>query len=39
MEQEARGLPNLAVGYGKSANGRIRLDIRLSHSDLGRFVG
>jgi len=35
----ARKLLNLAGEYGKSANGRIRLDIRLSHTDLGRFVG
>jgi CRP-like cAMP-binding protein len=32
-------LLNLAGEYGKSANGRIRLEIRLSHTDLGRFVG
>jgi CRP/FNR family cyclic AMP-dependent transcriptional regulator len=35
----ASKLLNLAGEYGKSANGRIRLDIRLSHTDLGRFVG
>lgn len=35
----ARKLLNLAGEYGKSANGRIRLEIRLSHTDLGRFVG
>jgi CRP/FNR family transcriptional regulator, cyclic AMP receptor protein len=35
----ARKLLNLAGEYGKPANGRIRLDIRLSHTDLGRFVG
>jgi CRP/FNR family cyclic AMP-dependent transcriptional regulator len=32
-------LLSLAGEYGKSTNGRIRLDIRLSHTDLGRFVG
>lgn len=35
----ARKLLNLAAEYGNSSNGRIRLEIRLSHSDLGRFVG
>lgn len=35
----ARKLLNLAAEYGTSANGRIRLEIRLSHTDLGRFVG
>jgi CRP-like cAMP-binding protein len=35
----ARKLLNLAAEYGHSANGRIRLEIRLSHTDLGRFVG
>jgi len=35
----ARKLLNLAEEYGTSANGRIRLNIRLSHTDLGRFVG
>jgi CRP/FNR family transcriptional regulator, cyclic AMP receptor protein len=35
----ARKLLNLAAEYGKPANGRIRLEIRLSHTDLGRFVG
>jgi CRP-like cAMP-binding protein len=35
----ARKLLKLAGEYGKSANGRIRLEIRLSHTDLGRFVG
>ena len=35
----ARKLLNLAAEYGSSANGRIRLEIRLSHTDLGRFVG
>jgi CRP/FNR family cyclic AMP-dependent transcriptional regulator len=35
----ARKLLNLAGEYGKTANGRIRLEIRLSHTDLGRFVG
>jgi CRP/FNR family transcriptional regulator, cyclic AMP receptor protein len=35
----ARKLLSLAKEYGKPANGRIRLEIRLSHTDLGRFVG
>jgi CRP-like cAMP-binding protein len=35
----ARKLLSLAGEYGKTANGRIRLEIRLSHTDLGRFVG
>ncbi len=35
----ARKLLNLTAEYGKPVNGRIRLDIRLSHTDLGRFVG
>ena len=35
----ARKLLNLAGEYGKSVNGRTRLEIRLSHTDLGRFVG
>ena len=35
----ARKLLNLADEYGNPANGRIRLEIRLSHTDLGRFVG
>jgi CRP/FNR family cyclic AMP-dependent transcriptional regulator len=35
----ARKLLNLAGEYGKPENGRTRLDIRLSHTDLGRFVG
>jgi CRP/FNR family cyclic AMP-dependent transcriptional regulator len=35
----ARKLLNLAAAYGKPANGRLRLDLRLSHTDLGRFVG
>jgi CRP/FNR family cyclic AMP-dependent transcriptional regulator len=35
----ARKLLNLAAEYGQSVNGRIRLEIRLSHTDLGRFVG
>jgi CRP/FNR family cyclic AMP-dependent transcriptional regulator len=35
----ARKLLNLAAEYGNSANGWIRLEIRLSHTDLGRFVG
>jgi CRP-like cAMP-binding protein len=35
----ARKLLSLAAEYGNSANGRIRLEIRLSHTDLGRFVG
>jgi len=35
----ARKLINLAAQYGSAANGRTRLEIRLSHTDLGRFVG
>jgi CRP/FNR family cyclic AMP-dependent transcriptional regulator len=35
----ARKLLNLAEEYGNPVNGRIRLEIRLSHTDLGRFVG
>lgn len=35
----ARKLLNLAEEYGSTLNGRIRLGIRLSHTDLGRFVG
>jgi len=35
----ARKLLKLAEEYGNSTNGRILLDIRLSHTDLGRFVG
>ena len=35
----ARRLLSLAEEYGKPDNGRVRLDIRLSHTDLGRFVG
>jgi CRP-like cAMP-binding protein len=35
----ARKLLSLASEYGQPANGRIRLEIRLSHTDLGRFVG
>ena len=35
----ARKLLSLAAEYGNPANGRIRLEIRLSHTDLGRFVG
>ena len=35
----ARKLLSLAEEYGTPANGRIRLEIRLSHTDLGRFVG
>jgi CRP/FNR family cyclic AMP-dependent transcriptional regulator len=35
----ARKLLNLAAEYGSSTNGWIRLEIRLSHTDLGRFVG
>jgi CRP-like cAMP-binding protein len=35
----ARRLLTLAAEYGKPVNGHIRLDIRLSHTDLGRFVG
>jgi CRP/FNR family cyclic AMP-dependent transcriptional regulator len=34
-----RKLLNLASEYGSSTNGRIHLKIRLSHTDLGRFVG
>jgi len=30
---------NLAAQYGSAADGRTRLEIRLSHTDLGRFVG
>ena len=32
-------LLSLAAEYGNPADGRIRLEIRLSHTDLGRFVG
>ena len=35
----ARKLINLAAQYGSAADGRTRLEIRLSHTDLGRFVG
>jgi CRP/FNR family cyclic AMP-dependent transcriptional regulator len=35
----ARKLLNLAAEYGNTLNGRTRLEIRLSHTDLGRFVG
>jgi CRP/FNR family cyclic AMP-dependent transcriptional regulator len=35
----ARKLLALAAEYGNVATGRIRLEIRLSHTDLGRFVG
>jgi len=35
----ARKLLSLAAEYGSSADGGTRLDIRLSHTDLGRFVG
>lgn len=35
----ARKLLRLAAEYGQLAHGRTRLDIRLSHTDLGRFVG
>jgi CRP/FNR family cyclic AMP-dependent transcriptional regulator len=35
----ARKLLNLATEYGKPVEEQIRLDIRLSHTDLGRFVG
>jgi CRP-like cAMP-binding protein len=35
----ARKLLNLANEYGATAGGRTRLEIRLSHTDLGRFVG
>jgi CRP/FNR family cyclic AMP-dependent transcriptional regulator len=35
----ARKLLRLAADYGNSANSGIRLEIRLSYTDLGRFVG
>jgi CRP/FNR family transcriptional regulator, cyclic AMP receptor protein len=35
----ARRLLILASEYGKSSNGRIHIDIRLSDTDLARFVG
>jgi CRP/FNR family cyclic AMP-dependent transcriptional regulator len=35
----ARKLLSLANEYGATAGDRIRLEIRLSHTDLGRFVG
>ena len=35
----ARKLLTLAAEYGNSASGRILLEIRLTHTDLGRFVG
>jgi CRP/FNR family cyclic AMP-dependent transcriptional regulator len=35
----ARRLLTLASEYGKSSNGRIHIDIRLSDTDLARFVG
>jgi CRP/FNR family transcriptional regulator, cyclic AMP receptor protein len=35
----ARKLLSLAAAYGTPATGRVRLNIRLSHTDLGRFVG
>jgi CRP/FNR family transcriptional regulator, cyclic AMP receptor protein len=35
----ARNLLNLADKYGKSIDGRIFLEIRLSHTDLSRLVG
>src|SRR5580658_690055 len=35
----ARKLLNLASQYGNTTNGRIHLKIRLSHTELGRFVG
>jgi CRP-like cAMP-binding protein len=35
----ARRLLSLAEDYGKTQRGEVRLDIRLSHTDLGRFVG
>jgi CRP/FNR family cyclic AMP-dependent transcriptional regulator len=35
----ARKLLSLAAEYGNPVEGRIRLEIRLSHTDLGRFVG
>ncbi len=38
-ERLARKLLTLAAEYGNSASGRIVLEIRLSHTDLGRFVG
>jgi CRP-like cAMP-binding protein len=38
-ERLAHKLLELAGEYGKISDGRIRLEIRLSHSDLGRFVG
>jgi len=35
----ARRLLTLAAEYGHFVDGQIRLNIRLSHTDLGRFVG
>lgn len=35
----ARKLLSLAEEYGKPREGGVRLEIRLSHTDLGRFVG
>ena len=35
----ARKLLSLAAEYGNSTSGRTLLEIRLSHTDLGRFVG
>ena len=35
----ARRLLTLAAEYGQFVDGQIRLNIRLSHTDLGRFVG
>jgi CRP/FNR family cyclic AMP-dependent transcriptional regulator len=35
----ARKLLSLTAEYGQPVNGQIRLEIRLSHTDLGRFVG
>jgi len=35
----ARKLLSLATQYGKQVNGWTRIDIRLSQTDLGRFVG
>ncbi len=38
-ERLAHKLLSLAVEYGQTISSGIRLDIRLSHTDLGRFVG
>ena len=35
----ARKLLNLGAEYGRPADGQTLLDIKLSHTDLGRFVG